>query len=127
MQQQHLSLQKRSHLLTADWSQIYAADSTGGGAIPAGNVYTQYAFGNDVVDGPIYYWYRAATGATVVNGTNTAPDFDTGPYVGKVQISTPGVSALSSEYTVNLADATDCNRLRNCMVSGEYTLHNCIS
>ena len=98
---------KTQSFANSDWSQIYASDSTGGGAIPAGNVYTQYAFGNDVVDGPIYYWYRAATGATVVNGTNTAPDFDTGPYVGKVQISTPGVSALSSEYTVNLADATD--------------------
>ena len=72
---------KTQSFANSDWSQIYASDSTGGGAIPAGNVYTQYAFGNDVVDGPIYYWYRAATGATVVNGTNTAPDFDTGPYV----------------------------------------------
>ena len=98
---------KTQSFATSDWSQIYSADSTGGGAIPAGSVYTQYGFNGDFNAGPVYYWYRAATGATVVNGTNTAPDFDTGAYVGKVQITTPGVSTLSAEYTVNLADATD--------------------
>ena len=98
---------KTQSFANSDWAQIYAADSTGGGAIPAGNVYTQYGFDGDVVDGPVYYWYRAATGATVVNGTNTTPDFDSGPYTGKVQITTPGVSTLSSAYAISLADATD--------------------
>ena len=92
----------------SDWAQIYAADSTGGGAIPAGSVYAQYAFdGNDFSAGPVYLWYRSASGATTITGTNTAPSFDSGPYVGKIQITTPGVAGLSSAYTLNLDDATD--------------------
>ena len=98
---------KTQSFAKSDWAQIYAADSTGGGAIPAGNVYTQYGFDAEINDGPLYYWYRAATGATVVNGTNTTPDFTAGAYVAKVKITTPGVSSLSSAYTFNLADATD--------------------
>ena len=83
---------KTQSFANSDWSQIYAADSTGGGAIPAGSVYTQYGFNGDFNAGPVYYWYRAATGATVVNGTNTTPDFTSGPYVASVQVTTPGVS-----------------------------------
>ena len=98
---------KTQSFATSDWSQIYSADSTGGGAIPAGSVYTQYGFNGDFNAGPVYYWYRAATGATVVNGTNTTPDFTSGPYVASVQVTTPGVSTLSSVYTFYLADATD--------------------
>lgn len=92
---------------TSDWSQIYSADTTGGQAIPAGSVYAQYAFDGEYEASPIYYFYRAGTGATVVNGTNTAPDFTSGPYVARVQISTPGSAALSAAYTFNLGDATD--------------------
>ena len=98
---------KTQSFATSDWSQIYSADSTGGGAIAAGDVYTQYGFDSDFNAGPVYYWYRAATGATVVKGVNTTPDFTSGPYVAGVQISTPGVSTLSSSYPFNLADATD--------------------
>ena len=65
---------------------VYSADSTGGGAIKAGEVYTQYGFDGDFNAGPIYYYYRVATGATVVKGTNTTPDFTTGPYVAGVQL-----------------------------------------
>jgi hypothetical protein len=92
---------------TSDWSQIYSADTTGGQAIPAGSVYAQYAFNGEYEASPIYYFYRAGTGATVINGTNAAPDFTSGPYVAQVQISTPGSIALSSGYTFNLGDATD--------------------
>ena len=58
---------------------------------------------------PVYYFYRVATGATVINGTNTTPDFTAGPYVARVQISTPGSTTLSSPYPFNLADATDAS------------------
>ncbi len=99
---------KTPSFATSDWAQIYAADSTGGGAIPAGSVYAQYAFdGNNFSAGPVYLYYRSATGATTITGTNTAPDFTSGPYVGKVEITTPGVSTLAGPYTLNLADATD--------------------
>ena len=94
---------------TSDWSQIYSADTTGGQAIPAGSVYAQYNFDGEYPGSPVYYFYRAATGATVVNGTNTAPDFTSGPYVARVQISVPGSTALSAAYTFNLADATDAS------------------
>ena len=100
---------KTQSFATSDWAQIYSADSTGGGAIKAGEVYTQYGFDGDFNAGPIYYYYRVATGATVVNGTNTAPDFTSGPYVARVQISVPGSAALSAAYTFNLADATDAS------------------
>ena len=94
---------------TSDWSQIYSADTTGGQAIAAGSVYAQYNFDGEYEGAPVYYFYRAATGATVINGTNTAPDFQAGPYVARVQISTPGSTTLSSPYPFNLADATDAS------------------
>jgi hypothetical protein len=93
----------------SDWTQIYSADSTGGQAIPAGSVYAQYSFNGEYTAAPVYYFYRVATGATVINGTNTAPDFTSGPYVARVQISTPGSQTLSSPYTFNLGDATDAS------------------
>ncbi len=94
---------------TSDWSQIYSADTTGGQAIAEGSVYAQYNFDGEYAGAPVYYFYRAATGATVINGTNTAPDFQAGPYVAQVQISTPGSTTLSSVYPFNLADATDAS------------------
>ena len=94
---------------TSDWAQIYAADTTGGQAIPAGSVYAQYTFNGELEEAPLYYYYRAATGATTINGTNTAPDFTAGAYVAYVQISTPGSSGLSSKYTFNLGDDTDAS------------------
>jgi hypothetical protein len=93
----------------SDWAQIYSADSTGGQAIPAGSVYAQYAFNGEYLAAPVYYFYRVATGATVINGTNTAPDFTSGPYVAQVQISTPGSQTLSSPYVFNLGDNTDAS------------------
>ena len=99
---------KTPSFASSDWAQIYAADSTGGGAIPEGSVYAQYNFNdNPFSAGPVYIYYRSATGATVINGNNTAPDFTSGPYSAKVQVTTPGVSSLSGGYTLNLADATD--------------------
>ena len=94
---------------TSDWSQIYSADTTGGQAIAAGSVYAQYGFNGEYLGSPVYYFYRVATGATVINGTNTTPDFTAGPYVARVQISTPGSQTLSSPYTFNLGDNTDAS------------------
>ena len=96
-----------STFANADWAQINSVDSTGGQAIPAGSVYTQYDFNGEYADGPLYFWYRFGTGPTVIKGNNTAPDFTNGPYTAYVQVSTPGSSTLSSDYTFFLNDSTD--------------------
>ena len=98
---------KTSTFAASDWAQIVSVDSTGGQAIPAGSVYTQYGYGGEYLAGPLYFWYRSGTGPTVIKGTNTASDFTNGPYVAKVQVSTPGSASLSSAYTFNLTDNSD--------------------
>jgi hypothetical protein len=93
----------------SDWEQIAASDSTGGQAIPAGTVYGQFNFTGNLASAPYYLWERIATGPTVVTCENTAPVFTSGGAL-IVQVSVPGSSALSSEYTVTLtagADAVD--------------------
>jgi hypothetical protein len=91
---------------TSDWAQIAAVDSTGGQAIPAGTVYGQYNFDGVLPTAPYYLWERIATGPTVVTCENTAPVFTTGGTL-TVQVSVPGSSALSSEYTVTLSSGAD--------------------
>ena len=83
-----------------------ALDSTGGQAIPAGTIYTQYDyFGH--VDSPLYTFVRAATGPTVATGTTTnwtlanLPGADT-PFF--VKITTPGSTTYSSSYQLLLND-----------------------
>jgi hypothetical protein len=93
----------------SDWEQIAASDSTGGQAIPAGTVYGQFNFTGNLASAPYYLWERIATGPTVVTCENTAPVFTSGGAL-IVQVSVPGSSALSSQYTVTLtagADAVD--------------------
>ena len=100
---------------TSDWSAIGALDATGGKAIPAGAVYAQYSFdtgGTFATTSPIapmYYWERLATGATIVTGNNVSPSFTAGPYTATIQVSIPGSNALSSTYTLSLADNTDAS------------------
>jgi hypothetical protein len=91
----------------SDWGAISSLDSTGGKSIPAGTIYTQYAFDQEYYSGPLYYWERIATGPTVVTGTVSNPLFNNGPYTFNVSVSIPGSSSLSSTYTVNLADTSD--------------------
>lgn len=95
---------------TNDWAAIAALDSTGGAAIPAGTVYTQYNY--DRTDGnggmaPLYYWERIAAGATIVTGDDTSPSFTNGPYTANIYVSTPGSTSLSSAYAFTLADNSD--------------------
>jgi hypothetical protein len=106
---------------TSDWNMNYTLDSTGGKNIPAGTIYAQYNYNyvnaiNSYVRSPLYYWERIATGATVVLGENTNPEFNSttlgvaGPYDLVVNVSVPGSQSLSAPYTVtipNNADATD--------------------
>jgi hypothetical protein len=82
-------------------------DATGGQAIPAGTIYGQYNFNGSSTTSPVYFWERIATGPTVVTGSNTAPDFTTGPYYMQVYVTTPGSSTLSSPYNFTLADNSD--------------------
>lgn len=98
-----------------DWAAIAALDSTGGKAIPAGTVYTQYNFGpagqpsTAGLESPLYYWERVATGPTVATGVDTTPTFNNGPYTASVQVSIPGSSSLSSAYSFALDDNSDAN------------------
>lgn len=99
---------------TSDWQMNASIDSTGGKNIPAGSIYTQYNFDKNTavtysgsLSAPVYYWERAATGPTVITGSNTAPSFEDGPYTILVYVSSPGSSSLSSAYTVSLGDSTD--------------------
>jgi hypothetical protein len=93
-------------LATDDATAIAALDPTGGQAIPAGTVYGQYYYYSEYKDGPIYFWKRVATGPTVVTGTNTEPNFDSGPYSGVIYVTTPNSTAWSGPYTMTLADNT---------------------
>jgi hypothetical protein len=90
-------------------------DPTGGQAIPAGTIYSQYNFNNSSKVSPVYFWKRTATGPTVVTGTNTAPDFSslgpagTGPYALSVTVSSPNSSTMSGVYTVTINEGSDAS------------------
>ena len=92
-------------LSTSDAAVTSVLDSTGGALIPAGTLYAQYDYNEQYTQGPIYYWERAVTGATVVTGTVNNPTFTSGPYSMIVRVSTPASSTLSvPPYTVTLAN-----------------------
>jgi hypothetical protein len=101
---------------TSDWAVTSALDSTGGQAIPAGTIYTQYDYDTLTVVSPLFTWLRSATGPTIVTGTTTNPVFDittmgfAGPYRIHAQSSTPGSTVLGSTKSVIIPDgaaATD--------------------
>ena len=98
---------KNVSLATSDWTATPELDATGGQAIPAGTIYSQYNFNGSLSTSPIYFWERVATGPTVVTGSNTAPDFTAGPYYMNVYVSVPGSSSLSTPYGFYLGDNTD--------------------
>lgn len=106
---------KEVPLAESDAQVIATLDPTGGQAIPAGTIYSQYNFNGTRKTAPTYLWKRVATGPTVVTGTNTAPDFSdlgpdgTGPYYLYVQVSTPNSSEMSSTYTVIIDEGSDAN------------------
>ena len=98
---------KNISLATADWAVTSVLDATGGQSIPAGTIYGQYNYNGSVATAPVYFWERIATGPTVITGSNTTPDFTTGPYYMQVYVSIPGSSSLSSAYNFTLADNSD--------------------
>jgi hypothetical protein len=102
---------KNVSLATSDWTATSNLDATGGQAIPAGTIYGQYAFNvsgtNPASSSPFYMWERIATGPTVITGSNTAPNFTSGPYYMLVYVSIPGSNTVSSGYQFSLADNTD--------------------
>jgi len=107
---------KNVTLSTSDWAVSATLDPTGGQAIPAGTVYGQYYFNSNYMDDlPVYFWKRAATGPTVITGTNTSPDFSslaplgTGPYELSVFVSAPGQTFLDGAYTVTIAEGSDAS------------------
>lgn len=98
---------KNVALATSDWTLVNSLDATGGGAIPAGTVYAQYGFNEQLAQSPIYYWRKTNSGPTVVTGTIANPTFDNGPYDMQVRVSIPGSSSLSGSYNVTLSDNSD--------------------
>jgi hypothetical protein len=67
---------KNVGLYTSDWDATAVLDSTGGQTIPVDTIYSQYYYDNTLVSAPLYFWKRIATGATVVTGTATNPNFN---------------------------------------------------
>ena len=67
---------KNVGLYTSDWAATSVLDSTGGQTIPADTIYCQYYYDNSLSGSPLYFWKRLATGATVVTGTVTNPNFN---------------------------------------------------
>ena len=90
---------------TDDWNATAALDSTGGLAIPAGTVYTQYWYDQDVrtgwVNSPLYYWERIATGPTIITGNNNAPSF------GNTTTVNAGSFVTGTLYTIKTVGTTD--------------------
>jgi len=99
-------LNKNVSLYESDWAASAGIDATGGQAIPANTVYAQYGFNGTGSAVPIYIWERIATGATIVTGDVTDPEFNSGRYYMNVYVSVPGSSTLSSAYPFTLADNT---------------------
>jgi len=96
---------------TSGWSAIASLDSTGGQTIPANTVYCEYNYdysyynGTDLTTDPtpsLYYFYRVATGPTVVTGTETSPVAGTTGTIA-VKVSQPGTSTLTAIQTVSLS------------------------
>ena len=92
---------------TSDWSINAALDATGGKAIPAGTIFGKYNFDSGYNQGPVYLYQRIATGATVVTGSVSNPNFNAGPYTATIYVSTPNSNTLSSGYSFSLADSSD--------------------
>ena len=94
-------------LYVSDWAANSNLDATGGQAIPAGTIYSQYNFNGTSPTAPVYFWERIASGPTVITGNNTSPDFTSGTYHMNVYVTSPGSSTLSNAYNVTLADNSD--------------------
>jgi len=90
-----------------DWQVTNSIDPEGGLNIPAGTIYAQYSFNDNISWGPIYLFERLATGPAIFTGSDTSPTFTNGPYTSYVQVSLPSSSNLSNTYTVTLADNSD--------------------
>lgn len=88
-------------LSTSDWSITNSMDSTGGQAIPAGSIYTQYAFNGEAVTAPLQLFVRSAVGDSVFVGTTTTPVFANSATF-DVYVSQPNTSTLSGPYSVTM-------------------------
>jgi hypothetical protein len=100
-----------------DWTINSAFDIDGGKNIPANTIYAQWSYDSTWYQGPIYFWERLATGPTIVTGTNTSPSFTNGPYTATINISLPGSSVLSIDYTLTLADNTNATDFVNAWIA----------
>jgi hypothetical protein len=87
-------------------SALYNLDDTGGKAIPQGTIIGTVNT-QSTPEAGMQFYYRYATGPTVVTGNVTTPNLTS--YIGKsvkVTVTLPGSSTLSNVYTVPVIDAT---------------------
>lgn len=96
-------------LATSDWVATEALDATGGQAIAEGSVYAQYNYDGGFIYSPLYIWKRAATGPTIITGTNSSVTFTGVNYIANVYVSTPGSTVLAGPYEITL-DASSSNK-----------------
>lgn len=88
-------------LSTSDAAINASLDSTGGKNISVGSVYALIGTETTGLAKPLQYFRRSASGASVFTGSTNAPSL-TASGTMKVQVSVPGSSTLSAEYTVTL-------------------------
>lgn len=87
-----------------DWTATNSIDSTGGKNIATGALYAQYPAGPDYT-APLQIFRRFANGPAVFVGTTTTPSITANTDF-TVNVSLPGSSSLSSDYTVSLSGFT---------------------
>ena len=97
-------LAKNVSLAYSDWVATSALDATGGKTIPAGTIYSQYQYNDQVNTAPVYFWERIATGPTVITGET--PLTLSGTYYMNVQVSVPNSNALSAVYNLTFTGTT---------------------
>ena len=92
-----------------DWDATASLDATGGKAIPAGTIYSQYQFDPSYTVNPTYMWERIATGPTVVTGTTSSFTYapattNAGSFVGSTNAA---LDPTGLTYTIKSIGTTD--------------------
>lgn len=92
---------KTCPMYLSDWAINNALDATGGKSIPAGSVYAQYRFNNEILTCPTQLFKRVGTGESTFVGTTTNPTFANNATF-EVYVSVPNSASLSGPYTVTM-------------------------
>jgi len=97
------------NIYQTELSALYNLDSSGGKAIPQGTIISTINT-QAIPESAIEFYYRNATGPTVVTGSVNNPNLSSPTnYVGKslkVGVSLPGSNQVSSTYNIPITDGT---------------------